>query len=61
MEHVSGEELQEPKRSALFVKQLVFVFNPCFVLCGAVIGHTTIDLNILPETQPASEVQYGPV
>ena len=40
---------------------LFFVFNPCFVLCSAVIGHTTIDLNILPETQPASEVQYGPV
>lgn len=43
-----------------FFKQLVFVFNSCLVSSVA-IGHTTIDLNILPETQPASEVQYGPV
>jgi hypothetical protein len=47
-------------KATSFVKQLVFVFDFCFVSSVA-IGHTTIDLNILPEIQPASEVQYGPV
>jgi hypothetical protein len=58
--HVSDGELLQPERIS-YVKQLLFVFNFCFALLSVAIGHTAIDLMILPENRSASEVQYGSV